>query len=77
VVSAGFTGQLECAAAEFGALFEHGSEPQRRGVSLASPLDACSPIAPSNGSIVLAYRGGCAFSEKVRHVVDSGAVMCG
>ena len=46
---------------------------------LASPRDASAPLENASelsGAVVLAWRGGCSFVDKVRRVQQAGAAAC-
>ena len=43
-------------------------------IAVASPLDACGPIAPMAGTIALIQRGTCTFEEKAINAQNAGAV---
>ena len=46
---------------------------------LASPRDASAPLENASelsGAVVLAWRGGCSFVDKVRRVQKAGAAAC-
>ncbi len=49
------------------------SGPITNDVVAANPIDACAPIAPIGGKIVLIQRGACSFVQKVEAAVNAGA----